>query len=120
MATSIPINADSGRVLQILVENQGRINYAVNSDFKGIVGDALLQNKTIYNWTMTGFPFEETRQLDDILTDYFNNEVHVHGRHSVLSSGPVLYQAHFDIDADEIDDTYIDPRGWGKVKWSFF
>lgn len=51
---TIPINAGAGKVIQILVENQGRINYAVANDFKGILSDVLLANKPLTNWTITG------------------------------------------------------------------
>lgn len=115
-------NASFGRVLQILVENQGRINFAVPSDFKGIIGNATLSNTemniTLVDWTITGFPLEDTNVLNSLLMEHSDNNINglAHKKYSTLTSnGPVLFQANFDIDVDELYDTYIDPRGWGKV-----
>lgn len=115
-------NVSHGKVLQILVENQGRINYAVASDFKGIIGNATLNNTemniTLVDWTITGFTFEDTNVLNNLLTEHADNNINglSHKKYSTLTSnGPALFQANFDIDVDELYDTYIDPRGWGKV-----
>lgn len=115
-------NASRGRILQIIVENQGRINYAVPSDFKGIISNATLSNTesniTLVDWTITGFPFEDTNVLNNLFMEHSDNNINglEHKKYSTLmSNGPVLFQATFDINVDELYDTYIDPRGWGKV-----
>lgn len=113
---------DIGRSLQILVENQGRINYAAPSDFKGIIGNATLRNAdlniTLADWTITGFAFEDTNALNNLLMEHSDNNINgfANKKYSTLTSnGPVFFQAYFDINVDELYDTYIDPRGWGKV-----
>lgn len=122
-ALSIPLSAAySGKTIQILVENQGRINYNVANDFKGL-GDVLLNNQTLQNWTITGFPLEDVGEIEDLILENFGNDVNGHdqfGRSTkfssdILNNGPIIYHTAFDINAAEIYDTYVDPTGWGKV-----
>ncbi|XP_053200890.1 beta-galactosidase-like [Panonychus citri] len=50
-ALVIPIRAQKGSVVEILVENQGRINYDQEmSEHKGIFGNVYLGSKTLKNW----------------------------------------------------------------------
>lgn len=119
LVNSVPISAGFGKTLQILVENQGRINFEVANDFKGIIGDVLLNNVTLNNWNITGFPFDNTTQLDELIT-LVNQETEtlnsIKGRtFEHLRSGPMIFHGTFDIDQDEITDTFINPIKWGKV-----
>lgn len=121
-ANSIPISAGSGDVLQILVENQGRINYNIANDFKGIIGDVLLGGQPLVNWTITGFPFESSSQIDSLALqdiDTNRNELPKQNFNSSenLRSGPEIFVGTFNIDEEEIHDTYINPINWGKVKF---
>lgn len=110
----------AGKTLSILVENQGRINFNVANDFKGL-GKVMLNGTTLANWTITGFPLEDVSQIEDLITENISNHVNESsGRISgfspdTLSSGPKIFYATFDVDAPEIHDTYVNPTGWGKV-----
>lgn len=126
LATSIALNAGfAGKTLQILVENQGRINYNVANDFKGL-GEVLFNGQALQNWTLTGFPLDDGNQIEDLISEYIGNDVNDNsGRISsfssdILQSGPIIFHTTFDIDADEIYDTYVNPVGWGKVRLSIF
>lgn len=122
LAQSIPISAGFGRVLQILVENQGRNNFELQeNEFKGIVGDALLNEQALKNWNITGFPFESLiANLDDLLVrveqDPFALNRIVNRTSEYLVNGPVIFEGTFDINEVDLYDTYIDPSGWGKVE----
>lgn len=104
--------------MQILVENQGRINYNIPNDFKGILGDVTIDGATIYNWTMTGIPldkYEKIQNLIDIQLIRNNEEIELENK-LLLKSGPVIYYGVFEINSTQpIYDTYLDPTGWGKV-----
>lgn len=114
---SVPITAGAGKTLQILVENQGRINYASGSDFKGIIKHAYYQGHILCNWTITGFSLEDTQQINDLLPSYERSIYkQKYRKQSILRNGPVFYRTTFDILNDEIYDTYIDTSGWGKVR----
>lgn len=126
MSSTLSIGAGGG-VLQILVENQGRINFEIANDFKGIIDDVLLNNKRVENWNITGFSFENESKLDDLIAadeqdpDVLN--VIEHRTSERLHNGPVIFEGEFDIKQDEIFDTYINPSGWGKVsisQWNFY
>lgn len=116
---SLPISAGFGDVLQILVENQGRINYGIANDFKGIIGDVLLNNSTLLNWTITGFPLENYAQLENLI---LNTETEMSSNQCQLSNskygraGPTIFHGTFNITSDAIHDTYVDSTGWGKVR----
>lgn len=118
--TSMPISLGQGSKLQILVENQGRINYGQIIDFKGIIGDVLLNNVPVLNWTITGFPLDH----GDSVVRFANDENDMSGKiepqfssdnNQVLRNGPAIFHCTFDIKGSEIYDTYIDTSHWGKV-----
>lgn len=124
LANTLTIGAAAGRVLQILVENQGRINFEIANDFKGIIDDVFLNNNALDNWNITGFSFENESKLNELLsqTEQDPDVLKVIGNRSneILYKGPVIFGAEFDIEHDEIVDTYIDPSAWGKVRHSLY
>lgn len=121
LANTLTISATAGGVLQILVENQGRINFEIANDFKGIIGDVLLNNNPLNNWNITGFSFENESKFNDLFTQIEQDPdgLNTIGNrsHEILFNGPVIFEGKFDIKQDEIYDTYIDPSGWGKVPY---
>ncbi len=67
---SMPLSTDTGDVLQILVENQGRIGYGkFAKDFKGIVSNVTLGDYSrgtavsLENWTMYSLPLNDTKSI---------------------------------------------------------
>lgn len=110
-----------GRVLQIIVEHHGRNNFEMyQNEFKGIIGDVWLNHEKIENWNHTQFPFEDQSKLVEFL-QHTERDVNVLQRienQSIerLLYGPVIFNGIFDINADELFDTYIDTSGWGKVR----
>lgn len=127
LANSLPISAGSGDRLQILVENQGRINFKIANDTKGIIGDVIYNNKVLDNWTMTGFPFEDAKKLnlfvasEEDATQEQKSESKATNEHTIISSEdgritePVILHGTFTLDEKQIFDTFISTEGWGKV-----
>ncbi|XP_031636226.1 beta-galactosidase-like isoform X2 [Contarinia nasturtii] len=115
LANSLPISAGFGKVLQILVENQGRINFDIANDFKGIIGDVLLNDVTLKNWNITGFPFENSTQIDELIAavdqDSEMNTIKVRTCEH-LRSLPMIFHGTFDV--DDIADMFVNPIKWGK------
>lgn len=111
--------------MQIIVEHHGRNNFEVwNNEFKGIIGDVWLNNEKIENWNHTQFPFEDLSKLTD-LQQHTERDANVLNRIENRSTerllyGPVIFDGSFDLNLDEIFDTYIDTRGWGKVECYYF
>lgn len=114
VATTIALTAAyAGKKIQILVENQGRINQNVMNDFKGL-GDVKLDDKMLENWTITGFPLSNVQQLEDLIRESDGKDVSS-SNSDILYGGPIIYHATFNIDQATIHDTYVNPTGWGKV-----
>ena len=67
---SIPIHIRADQLLQIVVENQGRICFGPNTnDFKGIVSNVTIGGKIITNWKMNGIPFSDGKHLTTVLEE---------------------------------------------------
>ncbi|XP_058801911.1 uncharacterized protein LOC131670377 [Phymastichus coffea] len=99
--------AFTGRKLQILVENLGRVNYGDidTEDFKGIF-DVSANNITITSWDVTGFKLNS-------VTDNFFSQKKTAGQIGKLSQGPQFLVGYFDISGKPLD-TYLNTEGWGK------
>lgn len=113
---SLPIMAGIGKKLQILVENQGRINFQIADDFKGIIGSVIFSTYDepeleLQSWMVTGYPMEDYESIEKLAFDP-EATVELNPR-GILSDGPVIFSAEFDV-PDTKFDTYIDLEGWGK------
>jgi len=117
---SLPISAGYGKTLQILVENQGRINFQENFDFKGILGNVSVQTfespyyEELKHWTTTGFPFDNN---DENIEQFIaaQEENYTPSKNGWLKNGPVLFHGTLVIsEENERFDTYWDTTGWGK------
>ncbi|XP_037949496.1 beta-galactosidase-like [Teleopsis dalmanni] len=116
---SLPLSKGWGNKLQLLVENQGRINFNVANDTKGIMGDITVQRlsgekQKLVNWVSTAMPLDGDQILDiinkhksiDMTDDVLNIKSHV------MSNGPVVYYGEFLV--GKLGDTYLNTTGWGK------
>ncbi|KAG5675365.1 hypothetical protein PVAND_005274 [Polypedilum vanderplanki] len=117
---TLPINADYGSKLSILVENQGRINFQIADDYKGIRGTVAVQtfdasSNNLYefnNWTITGFPFDKSVDLESLARTSNGYQIDSSG---LALNGPIIFHATLTInDNEEIFDTYWDTSDWNK------
>ncbi|HVW95212.1 MAG TPA: beta-galactosidase family protein [Mucilaginibacter sp.] len=98
---SVQLNeAKEGDVLDILVENNGRINYGpyLTDNRQGITEKVLLNGEELTGWKMYKFPFANTKGFK-----YGQTETVDH---------PALYKGTFTL--SKTGDTYLDMRGFGK------
>lgn len=115
---STPLSKGWGIHLQILVENQGRINYDTINDTKGILGSVTLERfngekQELKNWITTSFPLESEQIHPGVAA--FKNEMRAGSevpKSKILRNGPVIYHGEFTI--EKLGDTYLNPTGWGK------
>jgi len=93
-----------GSILDILVENQGRINYGPIQDPKGIVGEVLLDGTALQNWGMFPITFEP-KQLELIrsIPPVEDDQV----------KAPCLAYGSFQVDSDSAD-TFLNVDQWTK------
>lgn len=86
--------------LAVLVENMGRVNYSVkmNSQYKGIKGGVVVNGAFRSQWRHYSLPLEHLENLDFSLP---------------YSSGSPAFH-RFELNVEEIGDTFLDFAGWGK------
>jgi beta-galactosidase len=90
----------AGAVLDIWVENNGRINYGpfLTDNRQGITREVTLDGQALHNWEMYRFPFSS-------IANYKYSATPVKGQ-------PALYKGTFSL--NEVKDTYLDMRSFGK------
>lgn len=95
-----------GAVLDILVENMGRINYGplIGRDTKGICDGVSLGNQYRFNWETSTLPMNDLSKID--FKDF----------KGVVEDRPAFYKAILEIPA-ESDDTFIKFPGVKGVVW---
>uniref|UniRef100_A0A182Q5R7 Beta-galactosidase n=1 Tax=Anopheles farauti TaxID=69004 RepID=A0A182Q5R7_9DIPT len=110
---TLPLPLDGGQRLRIMVENQGRINFGIANDFKGIVGNVYVNTREIFNWTMYSLPLEDSEAITSAMRKHRK-----HHRKASTETARVtpmsVYGGYFDIGSSTILDTYLDMSGWGK------
>lgn len=88
-------------VLEIFVENMGRINYGpLLKDSKGITEGVRIDNQFLFNWEIYTIPLKEIPALK------FSQEI------NLIDNHPFFFRGKFV--AEEIADTFIDYSGWEK------
>ncbi|XP_021705359.1 beta-galactosidase isoform X2 [Aedes aegypti] len=117
---TLPITQGTGEKLQIVVENQGRINFGTPNDFKGLVGNVFIDTGKLLNWTMTGIPLENTTKISEYIVQKHLSDRKKSSKRPKISQGtpmrhgPMVFYGNFDIARIDILDTYLNPSGWGK------
>ncbi|XP_052864913.1 beta-galactosidase-like [Anopheles cruzii] len=105
-AHTIPLSVGLGTKLQLLVENQGRINYNIPNDFKGMLGSVMIDNTPLNNWTITSYPLDSYHYIENFLKHQPQDDL--------PEAGAQIYYGTFLISNDTIHDTYLYPNEWGK------
>lgn len=92
----------SDAVLDLWVENNGRINYGpfLNDNRHGITGSVSVDGREIYGWNMYRFPFKTA--------DTFSFSKNTDQK----TGHPALYKGRFTL--QQLGDTYLDMRTFGK------
>ncbi len=96
--STVEVDLEAGKPLDILVFNLGRVNFGPHlvDDFKGITEKVTLNGEELTGWEIYCLPFPEPGSL----------------RYSTgRASGPALYRGAFQL--SQLGDTFLDLRGWG-------
>ena len=98
--TSVHIDAPAGSTLDILVENDGRVNssHAMRLTAKGLRQGATLEGKPLKQWQVFTLPMKNFHA--------------VHFHRGTSSTGPAFWRGRFRIDS--IGDTFLDIRDLKK------
>lgn len=96
---SLQINAKKGDLLEILVENMGRINFGKDFiyDRKGITEKVSFNGQDLKNWEIFSLPFDDLSKLK---------------LSSKSADNSVFFRGSFNL--NEVGDTFLDMRSWGK------
>ncbi len=97
--TTLQVDIPAKATLDILVENMGHINFghALVTDRKGITGSVRLNGQELTHWSCYSLPTSPSS---------------VAAYSPAAKSGPQYFRGSFDL--NEIGDTFLDMRGWGK------
>ena len=101
--TKLEVELAAGELLDILVENLGRVNFGPHlvDDRKGIVGKVTLNGEELTGWEIFPLPFDEPSKLP------FSAQA---------TAGAALHRGMFQL--TELGDCFLDMRGWGiGVAW---
>merc|ERR1719334_1843035 len=117
----------AGDTLEILVENQGRINYGsgMEGDFKGIVSNVSLNGAILKDWTIYRLDFDLFVKRDRLLKmlprespSQLKAEREKAANLPFMSArlfiGEILADSRTEATDDFMPDTFIDPSSWGK------
>ena len=88
-----------GTRLDILVENSGRVNFAMplRDERKGITSSVTFAGDELTGWDVFRLPLSSVPEIRNA---------------APAADGPAFYRGHFSL--TEIGDTFLDTRGWGK------
>jgi len=90
---------EDGAVLDVLVENMGRVNYGPYlKDMKGILSGVRLDYQFIHGWSIYTLPLDNIEKVE-----YKEIE---------QMKGPSFYKGNLIV--DELGDTFIELKGWTK------
>lgn len=99
---SLEVDVPFNGVLDILVENMGRINYGsrISDNLKGITKPVTIGGHRISgDWEMYGFPMASVPDIERMPEGY-------------RPGLPVLYHGTFTV--NKVGDTFLDMENWGK------
>ena len=98
---NVKLNPES--YLDILVENQGRVNYGPSMIYerKGVTKEVRTSLGILSDWDIYPLPLTDLSNLDFVA----NSE-------KQIADTPTFYRAELNL--TEVADTYLDTRNWGK------
>lgn len=107
---AIALPQDCGRTLELLVEDQGRVDYGSRlGEAKGLIAPAMVNGVVLTRWAVTPL------QLGDISAAAAMLAASAASPASVLA-GPAFARARFEL--ERRTDLFLDTSGWGKgVVW---
>ncbi|XP_060086081.1 beta-galactosidase-like [Ylistrum balloti] len=106
-STSLNITGKQGAVLDILVENQGHINYGsgINNNTKGIIQNVTLEGQILEDWMVYSLSLDNLNPSDIPLGDSPKSGAGL--------MTPSIYKGKLTISGNA-EDTYLDMTGWTK------
>lgn len=98
----------NGQKLQIIVEDQGRVNYGPLDKWKGI-GGVKIGGKLVRNWNSTSCPLDDVQRMSRTVRRFAMSR-----KRFSLTRGPTFFVAEFNLTESQVLDTFMDLTGWSK------
>lgn len=105
---TIAFSSNNGKKLQIVVEDQGRVNYGALDTWKGI-RTVSIGGKNVASWNSTACALDDGHKLTSTLLNLAK-----HRRRMVLSRGPTFFVGQFTLTESQQLDTFLDLSEWSK------
>jgi beta-galactosidase len=108
--TSLALPAAARGRLEILVEDQGRVDYGPRiGEAKGIIGPVSVSGRELRGWEIRPMPLEDIEAVAEALRGRPESGM-------TALAGPVFARAVFDL--PQAADLYLSTAGWGKgIAW---
>ncbi|CAJ0561294.1 unnamed protein product, partial [Mesorhabditis spiculigera] len=97
--------------VNILMENEGRLTYETENDYKGILGPVLLDGTEVRNWTTCSIRIGKGQKWVDRTLKRMK-KLRAKGQNNKILEG--VYTGVFSVNDLDVGDTFIDFSGWGK------
>ena len=113
--TSLALPPGARGRLEILVEDQGRVDYGrrIGED-KGLIGPVRVGGAELRSWDVRPMPLEDITAVGEALRN--RPEMHWPDGRPIALAGPAFGRAVFDL--AEAADLYLSTAGWGKgIAW---
>lgn len=115
---SIVLPDNARGTLELLVEDQGRVNYGPRiGEKKGLIGPACINGVPVTGWRVLGLGLADIRPVSASLDAHSSDD-------SRMLGGPAFARARFDVPgvaatpAGVLPDLFLDTKHWGKgVVW---
>lgn len=116
-ATSFNAFGYPGQTVDIIVENQGRINYgpAINDNKKGLISNVTFGGNILTNWDMYPLHLEKVFSfLEERKLTFRNEKFMQEAKQRQMPYEPTVYKGEFVLQSDKPQDTFLNMCGWFK------
>ncbi|XP_077978621.1 beta-galactosidase-like [Glandiceps talaboti] len=111
LSTTLNITAVAGDTLDILVENQGRINYGSHiNDSKGIVGNVTIEGAVLQSWSIYSLDLDAVINPSYVINKKIN--LKYRSKKTATLQTPSFYTGTLSVDT--VQDTFLNTKGWTK------
>lgn len=107
---SVAFSPNNGNKLQLIVEDQGRVNYGTLDTWKG-VKLVTIGGKVIQRWISSACPLTDGNHLTHLVRNFAMPRRR--GLPAMIR-GPTFFIGEFSLEPEKVLDTFLDLSGWSK------
>jgi beta-galactosidase len=116
-SNSFQASGKAGQIVDIVVENQGRINYGddINDNKKGLISNVTFGGEILSHWTM--YPIDFTKVFDYLAHKHLpprQENLKYRSFKKQAPNDPTVYKGEFVLKSAQPADTFLQMCGWTK------